>query len=102
MAILMVCSCGQEMVTEDEHAGRKVRCPTCKSIVVVPGTRRAPAGAVVARRDVGPREEDEDDYRPRREGGLSNRDRLARGRTGLGLHWGKCLCFLMLSAFGLL
>jgi len=99
MSILMVCSCGQEMVTEDEHAGRKVRCPTCKSIVVVPGMRRGP---VVARRDVGPREKDEDDPGPRPEGGLSTRDRLARARIGLGLHWGKTLAFLILCTGGLL
>jgi hypothetical protein len=102
MAILMVCTCGQEMVTEDEHAGRKVRCPICKSIVVIPGVRRASAGPVAAARDIESTEEDEDDYRSRREGGLSKRDRLARARIGIGLHWGKTLCFLILSALGLL
>jgi len=102
MAIRMVCSCGQEMVTEDEHAGRKVRCPHCQSIVVVPGVRRAPPGPVVARRDVGPREEDEEDYQTRPKGGVSNREGLRRARIGLGLHWGKALCFLILSAVMLL
>jgi hypothetical protein len=104
MAIHMLCSCGQELVTEDQHAGRKVRCPSCQGIIVVPGTRKAPVGGAASRRDRRQREEvdeDEDD-RPRREGGLSTNARLGRARIGLGLHWGKTLCFLIIAAFSLL
>jgi hypothetical protein len=91
------------MFTEDEHAGRKVRCPNCQGIVVVPGTRRVPAGAITARRDPDAEDDDEDDsYARREEGALSTRIRLGRARIGLGLHWGKSLCLLILAAFGLL
>jgi hypothetical protein len=95
MAIHMVCTCGQEMVTEDQYAGRKVRCPNCKLIVLVPGTRGAPASGRAGRPE---RDEDEGESGE----GLTNRERLGRARIGLGLHWGKTLCFLIVAALGLL
>jgi hypothetical protein len=45
MAIRMVCPNGHELVTEDQYAGRTVRCPHCQVLLVVPG---APATAVRA------------------------------------------------------
>jgi hypothetical protein len=101
MAIQWSCSCGQELLADDQHAGRKVRCPICKRIMGIPGSRQPATGAVVARR-MRDEDEAEDDDRPRRGEGLSNRDRLARARIGLGLHWGKTLCFLIIFAFALL
>jgi hypothetical protein len=86
------------MFTEDEHAGRKVRCPNCKGIIIVPGERLVPV-----RRDRGPRDEDEADAdRPESKGGVSTQVGLGRARIGLGLHWGKTLAFLIVAAFGLL
>jgi hypothetical protein len=39
----MICPNGHELVTEDQYAGRKVRCPHCQVIVIVP----TPASAAI-------------------------------------------------------
>src|SRR5688572_870597 len=44
MAIRMLCPNGHELITEDQYAGRKVRCPHCQVMLVVP----APAAKVPA------------------------------------------------------
>jgi hypothetical protein len=96
MAIRMLCTCGQEMITEDQYAGRKVRCPKCQGIIIVPG---APAPVpVIMNVDLGP---DDDDIRyeePRRRSSVTRREGLRRARMGLSLHWWKTLCFLVVSA----
>jgi hypothetical protein len=38
MPITFACSCGKSMTVGDEHAGKKVRCPDCKNVLVVPGS----------------------------------------------------------------
>jgi hypothetical protein len=45
MAIRMLCPNGHELITEDQYAGRKVRCPHCQVMLVVP----KPAAQVQAR-----------------------------------------------------
>jgi hypothetical protein len=102
MSILMVCTCGQEMITEDEHAGKMVRCPKCQGIIIVPGKRQAEVGLPVARQDYMPGEEDEEDYLPRRKVGSSKREGLNRARVGLALHWGKTLGFVVVWGLALL
>src|SRR4051794_29931079 len=99
MPIHMVCSCGQVMVAADEHVGLKVRCPKCQGIIIVPGERLVPALPVAARRDLD-LPEAEEEFAPR--AAVSKREGLRRARIGLGLHWGKYLCFLILWAFALL
>jgi uncharacterized protein (TIGR00266 family) len=36
VAILIECSCGKQLQVKDEHAGKKVRCPACQNVLVVP------------------------------------------------------------------
>lgn len=36
MSIQFVCECGRSLKVKDESAGRKVRCPTCGIVIVVP------------------------------------------------------------------
>lgn len=36
MAIIVTCANGHKLRVKDEHAGKKVRCPNCKSVVQVP------------------------------------------------------------------
>jgi hypothetical protein len=102
MAILMQCTCGQQMMTADEHAGMKVQCPNCRGIVLVPGSRRAPVAYPVATQNLKPPDEEVDDYPPRRKGGVSKREGLRRARIGLTLHWGKALCFAIQASSQLL
>jgi hypothetical protein len=47
MAIQVDCSCGKRLVAEDEHAGRKVRCPSCQGLVGVPAFAEEVAGYAV-------------------------------------------------------
>ncbi|MCA1685715.1 MAG: hypothetical protein LC745_06950, partial [Planctomycetia bacterium] len=37
MAITVECGCGKRFAVRDEHAGKRIRCPTCKEVVSVPG-----------------------------------------------------------------
>jgi hypothetical protein len=41
VAINLVCPCGQELLTDDTAAGRKVRCPQCQGILLVPNPHGA-------------------------------------------------------------
>lgn len=46
MPITFACQCGKSMTVGDEHGGKKVRCPECKNILVVPvPASSAPAAA---------------------------------------------------------
>lgn len=36
MTVRFQCACGQKLSAKDESAGRKVRCPRCRSVVSVP------------------------------------------------------------------
>ncbi len=36
MAILVSCKCGQQFETKDENAGRRARCPSCGSDLIIP------------------------------------------------------------------
>jgi DNA-directed RNA polymerase subunit RPC12/RpoP len=41
MAIKLTCSCGKRLRTKDENAGKRLKCPACRSIVLIPGARTA-------------------------------------------------------------
>jgi hypothetical protein len=45
MAIMFACKCGKQMQARDEFAGRRMKCPSCQSIVTIP---TAPPATVVA------------------------------------------------------
>src|SRR5262245_570884 len=77
MPVTFACACGKQLRVADEHAGRRVKCPSCEAVVAVPAPdeveesveedaiqaeRRAPRESAPARR---PRDE-EDEERPRR------------------------------------
>jgi hypothetical protein len=40
MPIAVTCTCGRAMQIKEEFAGRKVRCPDCRGVVVVPTPER--------------------------------------------------------------
>jgi hypothetical protein len=46
MAINMLCPNGHHLVTEDQYAGMKVRCPHCQVMVIVPGAPEVAVRAV--------------------------------------------------------
>src|SRR6516164_5747708 len=46
MAIRMLCPNGHELVTEDQWAGRKVRCPHCQLVLIVPTAPSPPQAAI--------------------------------------------------------
>jgi hypothetical protein len=87
MAIEFPCECGQVLQAQDEHAGRRTRCPKCGREATIPGVRAAaPAPAPprpegVSRRprpDTSHLEEDDDDDRDR------NRRRRRRPQSSGG------------------
>jgi hypothetical protein len=49
MAIQVQCSCGRQVRAADEQAGRKVRCPSCRALVRLPGEPAESAGHGVER-----------------------------------------------------
>lgn len=42
MPIALSCACGRALNIKDEFAGRKIRCPDCKSILAVPAEPKDP------------------------------------------------------------
>ena len=36
MAIKVACACGKKLSVKDEHAGRRVKCPSCKKPLQIP------------------------------------------------------------------
>ncbi|QDT09619.1 hypothetical protein K239x_15650 [Planctomycetes bacterium K23_9] len=46
----LYCDCGKELRVSDQYAGRRVRCPSCQSVLDVPETEIAIAEAIVTSR----------------------------------------------------
>src|SRR5262249_35616150 len=46
MPIRFACPCGKAFQTQDEHAGKRTKCPACGQVLVIPGPR--PAEAITA------------------------------------------------------
>jgi DNA-directed RNA polymerase subunit RPC12/RpoP len=42
MAIKVACACGKKLSVKDEHAGKRVKCPACGSVLVIPKRKRLP------------------------------------------------------------
>lgn len=42
MPIALSCPCGRALNIKDEFAGRKIRCPDCKSVLAVPAEEKEP------------------------------------------------------------
>jgi DNA-directed RNA polymerase subunit RPC12/RpoP len=42
MAIKVACACGKKLSVKDEHAGKRVKCPACGSVLVIPKRERRP------------------------------------------------------------
>jgi hypothetical protein len=40
MAIQVICECGHEMIAKDESAGRRIKCRSCESPLLIPEPRR--------------------------------------------------------------
>ncbi len=97
MSIPFQCTCGKNLRVKDELAGRKVRCPGCQGILVVPFPEMEPVeeseGYGVAEEEApAPRRKaspsaletedrlDRPDYRPRREEPELRRERPRRRR----------------------
>ncbi len=47
MAITLNCPCGKTLRVADEHAGKRVRCPSCQQIQMVPKPEAEPIFEVV-------------------------------------------------------
>lgn len=50
MSVVVNCNCGKKFKAKDEMAGKKVRCPDCKSVIRIPGGAGDSAVAVAAQR----------------------------------------------------
>jgi hypothetical protein len=121
MSLRVLCPNGHELLLEANLLGRKVRCPACKTVMLVsaPGQpvgaapppaardavqsappmprRRPPAERAEQELEELPERADEDEDRPRarKAKGGKNRELMLRTRLGLGFHYGKALCFLI-------
>ncbi len=49
MAIVVQCQCGKGLRVRDESAGKRVRCPSCGEVMLVPGEQVAPRAAAPSR-----------------------------------------------------
>jgi len=80
MAIRFSCACGKEMQAQDEHAGRKTRCPGCGAALKIPGRStqvRPPQGPKASRssdRRVDYEDDDKIAERPARKAGRMEED----------------------------
>lgn len=84
------CPNGHVLAVPEGHAGKKVQCPACQTIMVVPAVA-APPEPVARLIEPGPGQaapeqyEDEDYYEDAREAKSRRREGLRKVRTGLGL-----------------
>jgi hypothetical protein len=130
MSIRVLCPNGHELVAELAHVGRKIRCPACKVVMVVPNPQGAAAPppppqaiqqeAPAPRRQPPPQQPldqlDELDELPEEpppmeeerpvKTGMKTGARMRLANIGLGFHYAKVLCMLVstcltLLAFGL-
>ncbi len=124
MAIQFACSCGRKLQSQDEHAGREVRCPECGALQTVPAADNAvqaeepakpgPVQATKPRRaEVVDEERDEDrprrrpdddqdeERRPRRFSREDDEDDDPRIRRPAGMS-GKAVAALVLGLLSLL
>jgi prepilin-type processing-associated H-X9-DG protein len=101
MSITFTCECGQEMQAQDEHAGRRTRCPKCGRDTLIPSVESAPPPApppprpeaVAARRRAEVDRPDEDD---------EWEDRRRRPSAGTGSGWIVILVLGIVAAVSLL
>ncbi len=120
MALRVLCPNGHELIAEDGHLGRKIRCPACKVVMILPAPNPPPAPApppapppAVQKEPPaapsqpapqppgplvlipgGPPDDYFDDDRPRK-GGMKTRPRMRLANLGLGFHYAKVLCMLV-------
>jgi hypothetical protein len=74
MPIQFACSCGRKLRAQDEHAGRRIQCPSCGAEMTVPAGEDAvqtaksdrPKSSPVQAEPRRPRDEEADEDRPRR------------------------------------
>jgi hypothetical protein len=65
MAISLICDCGKKLAVKEEHAGKRVKCPACESLITVPSVLDEPPARQRAAAPVED-EEDMDEDRPRK------------------------------------
>lgn len=113
MTIRLLCPNNHELICDDAHVGRKVRCPACKVVMVVPDPnagqgvtaqppRKARQPPPVSEQPLDELPEvsdeappDDEEYRPRKPKKMKNAQRMARANLGLGFHYFRVLCFLV-------
>jgi hypothetical protein len=89
VTIKVLCSNGHALAVADEHAGRKVRCPTCQEVLRVP-VAHPPEEDV----DL-PDPDDEPEPTPRKSSKRERRAALARVNRGLGFRYAQLLLYLI-------
>src|SRR5262245_41273629 len=128
MPIQVQCPNGHVLVAEEAHIGRKVRCPACRVVMIVPDpnpqvSARPPAPRAPVPQPPAPRAQrrrpdpepvyeeppaeevydeppPEEERRPR--GGMKTRQRMRLANVGLAFHYAKILCALVAIVIGLL
>jgi hypothetical protein len=86
MPINLECDCGKTFKVLDDLAGKRVKCPSCKEVLGVPGG--AARAATVAREDEDTADEncdDQDDRQPRRNPFKKKKKKQAKSGSRLGL-----------------
>jgi hypothetical protein len=86
MSIQFACSCGRKLRADEEHVGRRVKCPACGAEMTVPGADDAvqtaeptkPKSSPVTAEPRRSAEDDRDDDRPRRSREDDEDDRTRR------------------------
>jgi Protein of unknown function (DUF1559)/Domain of unknown function (DUF4190) len=78
MPIQFKCSCGRTLQAQDEHAGRRVKCPSCNEEMTVPAGATAVKSAEASPAKASPVQADEPRRRPDRDD--DDRPRRARAR----------------------
>jgi hypothetical protein len=74
VAITTACACGKEIRVKDELAGKKVRCPSCQAVLIVPQLDEEEDEPPPAKKRA-KRDEDETPRRPTREEALAAKPR---------------------------
>jgi hypothetical protein len=101
MSIRILCPNGHELIAELEHIGRKIRCPACKVVMVVPDPNPGVTARTRPRPVPGPPEPGGYDQpepmeeEPRKQKGMKTRSRMRLANVGLGFHYAKIVCILV-------
>jgi hypothetical protein len=97
MAISLICECGKKLAVKEELAGKRVKCPSCESLVTVPSVLDEPPAR---KRAAAPAddEDDRDEDRPRKK---KKKKRAAKSNKMMWIGAGAGVLVLGMCCVGL-